>query len=167
MFGIKIIKNVYNLCKYKKSKNQTKPKIVLQFIITAYNEHEVGKISILAKKLGVDNISFKTISVTEKTKHFLPKNNLYTRYIKNKEKSVWCPALWDKMAIFSDGQATLCCKAFDVKEKINIGNVFEKNLDSIWNGEKYKKYRQLMLLANKDLIGCNSTCPSGQNPFLK
>ncbi|MEW5895033.1 MAG: radical SAM protein [Candidatus Omnitrophota bacterium] len=159
----KVIKNVYQLCKFKRERGFRRPNIVIQFIVTAYNEQEIPRMRVLSKKLGVDKLVLKNISVDGERTHFIPNNIQYNRYGSEVQRSEWCPALWDSAAISSEGDVTLCCKMFPIADKVNFGNVFKTDLNSIWNGKEYQYCRKLMLEGKKDQMEhCDITCPAGQ-----
>src|SRR3989339_1063588 len=159
----KVLKNIFQLCKYKKNKGFKNPEIILQFIVTSYNEHEIPKIKLLSKKLGVDSLFIKTISANNEQSHFLPKNIKYSRNEHGFQKSEWCNALWDRAGISSEGEITFCCKTLQNIDNFSLGNILDNDFESIWNGKNYQYYRKFMLEGNKDLIEhCDPTCPAGQ-----
>lgn len=51
-----------------------------------------------------------------------------------------CPYPWTSMVIASNGDVVACCR--DLEHKTVLGNLFEEDLPSIWNGEKYQQLRQ-------------------------
>ena len=51
-----------------------------------------------------------------------------------------CYALRDHLGILVDGTVVPCC--LDSKGIINLGNIFEENIEDIQNSERYKKMLQ-------------------------
>lgn len=54
---------------------------------------------------------------------------------------VKCLNPWNFLVVEANGDCFFCCVAF-LKEKYAIGNIFEDDLNTIWNGERAKIYRQ-------------------------
>jgi MoaA/NifB/PqqE/SkfB family radical SAM enzyme len=50
-----------------------------------------------------------------------------------------CPTLYKTLPIHNDGTATICC--LDGFKDTNVGNVFEKGVKDVWNGEEFAKVR--------------------------
>ena len=55
----------------------------------------------------------------------------------NIEEKVFCYGLRDQIGILADGTVVPCC--LDSNGDINLGNIFEKDLDEIINGKKSQK----------------------------
>ena len=51
-----------------------------------------------------------------------------------------CKHPWMSMTIKSNGEATMCMEDFN--NEIILGDARKESLSSIWNGEKYRKFRQ-------------------------
>ncbi|MDD5216864.1 MAG: radical SAM/SPASM domain-containing protein [Candidatus Omnitrophica bacterium] len=50
-----------------------------------------------------------------------------------------CPYPWLSLVIASNGEVVACCR--DLEHKTIMGNLFEQELQEIWNGEKYQQLR--------------------------
>jgi radical SAM protein with 4Fe4S-binding SPASM domain len=136
----KVIKNIKELC-HKKNKEIF---VELQFIIMKHNEHEVEKIKSLANKIGVDKLSLKSVwfldkKLRKKYKDLLPENKKYQRKL---EQTGFCIRPWYHMTIQWNGDVAPCC--YDANCQINLGNVFEEGVMSVWNGKKFKNLRKIM-----------------------
>ncbi len=166
-----VINNVKEIIKEKNIQKSRYPLIEIQFIIMKHNEHEIPKMKELAKEIGADKLTFKTLSFgidqalnDRKIEEFMPKDEKYSRYnkkdgkieqkaeIKNK-----CQWLWIASVINWDGSMSPCC--YDPNRKISLGNVFKKeSFMKIWNNEEYQKLRQ-KVLENKKSIDICEKCP--------
>ena len=51
-----------------------------------------------------------------------------------------CNFLWGEMYVWFDGKCNPC--DVDYKSELLVGNIKEKNINEIWNGEVYKKLRE-------------------------
>jgi radical SAM protein with 4Fe4S-binding SPASM domain len=51
-----------------------------------------------------------------------------------------CPALYDSIAVHTDGKVSYCC--LDGFGETNVGNVFEQGLEAVWHGEKLNQVRE-------------------------
>lgn len=53
-----------------------------------------------------------------------------------------CPYPWTSMVIASNGDVVACCR--DLQHKTVLGNLFNEDLVSIWNGQKYQALREAL-----------------------
>jgi len=75
---------------------------------------------------------------------------------KKSDKYHLCPYPWTSLVIASNGNVVACCR--DLEHKTVLGNLFTQDLLEIWNGEKYKKMRQLLVDKNLDGITACQGC---------
>jgi radical SAM protein with 4Fe4S-binding SPASM domain len=66
-----------------------------------------------------------------------------------------CQFPWSSMTVKSDGSVTQCIADFN--NEIILGHVLEGSLRDIWNGERYKKFREEHLRVKLD-IKCTREC---------
>ncbi len=66
-----------------------------------------------------------------------------------------CKHPWMTMTIKSNGDATMCMEDFN--NEIILGNIRDNSLYEIWNGEKYRQFRNMHLCKAKN-IKCNEQC---------
>jgi radical SAM protein with 4Fe4S-binding SPASM domain len=149
--------NIRMLCAEKKKRGLKKPKITLQFLVMKHNEHEIPAIKLLAKELGVDELSLKSMSLgthhntderVKLGKDFLPSER-FSRYKWNrgkpiiKEKPKLCH--WVRRSVILWNGDVICC-CYDFEGKLVVGNVFrDGGFDKVWRSEKYKKYRKKII----------------------
>ncbi len=165
-----VVDNLKQIVQLKKQYKSKLPYIELQFIVMRHNEHEIEKIKMLAKEIGVDKLTFKSVflygvdhlSNDEKAK-YLPTNSKYIRYSDEKELDKkdkinirGCMRIWFSSLILWDGLVVPCCE--DSDGKYVFGDVFKERFIDIWNNEKYQKFRK-QILKNKTVLkiceGCN------------
>jgi len=159
--GVKILSNL-------KRRYQTKhPKIIIQFLVFRFNEHQIKEIKSLGKSIGANKIELKTAqieSVNDKL-DLLPLNNRYSRYtsrnnqikIKNKLKNR-CFRIWSTLVTTWKGDVIPCC--FDKNADKKMGNMHKNNLLQIWQSPDFNHFRYEILTNRKNIKMCNN-CTSG------
>jgi radical SAM protein with 4Fe4S-binding SPASM domain len=164
-----IKENIRKICQLKRERGYVKPYITLQFLVMKQNEHEINDIIKLAKSLGVDAISLKSLSLgsfvdldkkIKLAEENLPKDDRYSRFkFKNgvlKEKSKPRICSWMRQAlIFWNGDVSLCC--YDINGELIIGNAFKDNgFKEILKSKKYREYRKMAIQRKHKLCqNCN------------
>lgn len=72
-----------------------------------------------------------------------------------------CAELWRRLAIWSDGTATICFR--DIKKRFAIGNINEQTVAEIWTGEKMNRVRDMHCRENFKSLSLCSSCPDSYN----
>jgi radical SAM protein with 4Fe4S-binding SPASM domain len=57
-----------------------------------------------------------------------------------------CPYPWMSLVVASNGDVVACCR--DLSHKTVLGNLFQQDLDVIWNGEPYQELRKQLVARN-------------------
>ncbi len=159
-----VIKGIINLLKIREQKHSNKPFIELQFLVLKTNENKMDEMKKLAKKLGVDKLSFKSAQVYdfETDTDFIPiKNQRFSRYKKvngkwtlKKKLKNRCWRLWNSVVITWDGQVLPCC--FDKDAKYAYGNIKNADLKNIIANENFRHFAQKILTNRKDIDICRN-----------
>lgn len=71
-----------------------------------------------------------------------------------------CPKIKDEMFFMSDGRATLCC--WDAMARTIIGDVKERSVTDIWEGEPMKTYKEHLNKGERGEIKLCSRCDAYQ-----
>ena len=76
-----------------------------------------------------------------------------------------CHYPWTSVVIASNGDVVACCR--DLQHKTVLGNLFDDDLISIWNGEKYQNLRKGLINRNPQAIKACENCdlPYDQGKF--
>ena len=164
----KVIKGVQLLVSEKQKTKSKLPKLVLQFLITAENEHQINEARIFAKKLAVDEINFKTAQIYDfkNGNPLIPQNEKYSRYRKQKDGTYRiksklknrCWRMWSQPVITSSGDVVPCC--FDKDAKYKMGNLNNHTFKEIWGSDNYKNFRNMVLSDRKSIDICRN-CTEG------
>lgn len=153
-----VVNNIEKICRFKKEKKLSRPYLVLQFLVMKQNENEIEKIIKLAKDLGVDKLSLKTLSLgsfveldrkIELAKENLPLDDNYSRFtfksglLKEKSKPRLCA--WLKQAVVLwNGDVSMCC--YDFNGDLAVGNIFTGGgLKKILKSKKYRQRRKMAI----------------------
>jgi len=154
-----VVDNIRRLVIARRAQNLHRPRIVLQCLVTRDTEAELGAVQELARDLGVDALSFISISLgTHQTdaatrrqlaERFLPQDTSFCRYERSlkgdyvlKWKRPYCP-LWRLPVILWNGDVTACC--FDHNGVEVYGNVLEQSFNDVWRGANHVSVVQRML----------------------
>lgn len=136
--------------------------INFRMVVMRQNEHEVDKIERLARKIGTDVFTVKTINPAcgevGLDSEFVPKDPRYQRL-------EYRPGTWERVPvdrdcerpsimanIFSDGSVVPCCYDFDATMK--VGNVFQEPFGKIWNGPAFVEMRKKIFSDRENLLHC-------------
>lgn len=78
-----------------------------------------------------------------------------SRFGKSVEKKIACPHIFKSIMICADGEVVPCCA--DWQRKLNIGNVSQNSMYSIWNGDHLRDLQIAHLKGQKEkIIPCNA-----------
>ncbi|MCH7401634.1 radical SAM/SPASM domain-containing protein [Belliella kenyensis] len=140
------------------------PRIILQFLVTGKNEHQLDGLKDWAKMMKVDELQLKTAQIYdfENGSELIPKNIKYSRYIlgKNgkwelkKEIENKCWRMWQGSVITWDGRVVPCC--FDKDGEHVMGQLTYQRLEDIWQNTKYIDFRTSLLRDRKEIEICKN-----------
>lgn len=162
----RVIENTRLMVEEKKRRGEKKPFINLRMVISRENEHEVDEFRAVAKKLGVDMVSFKAFSTRQPgfadpaiDRRYAPQTKFFRWYdyqpdfsVSKKAKKYHCKFPWTKPTLFADGEVLAC--EFDFRYGYSFGNLNEQTFQEIWFGEKARKFRRLFRKNRDDIAFC-------------
>ncbi len=165
-FG-KVTDGIKALVKERNAGGFSRPYIMVQFIYFSHNLHEKEEIRRLVKELGADKLVYKTAQFydLDKSNQMIPGNPRFARYVlkgsryelKYKLRNR-CPRLWNTGVVTWDGKVVPCC--FDKDADYVMGNVRETSFKMIWHSQKFKEFRQQILVRRKEIEMCRN-CTEG------
>ena len=136
-----VFSNIKKAIKIKKENNLKYPLIQTRMIVSKYNEHQIDEFRRISRELEVDEMELGNLQLNPNTaKNWLPKNKefVYESLIGERSKNP-CSWPWSGFTINWDGGISPCCIVDD--ENSDFGNVFEKDLMTIWNNEYFVSAR--------------------------
>lgn len=164
----KVIEGAENIVKWKKETGSNTPHVIFQFLVVKPNEHQIKEVKTLAKKIGVDEVRFKTAQIYdfENGNHLIPENDKYSRYAKKDENKYviknklvdHCWKLWHSTVITWDGLVVPCC--FDKDAKHQLGDLKKLSFPELWQGKEYYNFRRSVLVSRSEIDICKN-CTEG------
>ncbi len=164
----KVIAGTENIIKWKKELGSKTPHVIFQFLVVQPNQHQVDDIEALAKKIGVDEVRFKTAQIYDYVNgnKLIPTIEKYSRYKKQNDGTYeiknnmlnHCWKLWHSTVITWDGLIVPCC--FDKDAKHPMGDLKNETFEQLWKGNKYNNFRASVLTSRSEIDICKN-CTEG------
>lgn len=134
------IKNIENFLKIRKDENFQLPVVGVNFCKTSHNEHEEEKFI----ETWIDKVDFIVIQEFQPPElensyaEFLPSNSKYREKIVSE---FHCQQHWQRVVVTNKGEICPCCAFF--RTELSLGNINDRSIYDIWNGQEAKKLRQI------------------------
>ncbi|MBN3520935.1 SPASM domain-containing protein [Algoriphagus lutimaris] len=153
------------LIREREKSNSMYPRIVLQFLVTGQNEHQLPKLKQWAQEMSVDELQLKTTQIYdfENGSELIPSDLGYSRYLPNKDGK-WklkkklenkCWRMWQGAVVTWDGKVVPCC--FDKDASHVMGELKKQPLLDVWKSPAYQIFRN-QLLADRSQINICQNC---------
>ena len=86
--------------------------------------------------------------------------NFYWNRYENRlpPKPIGCLYLWLQIFVSAEGEVSPCCALF-MDEGVSMGNVFKNGFEAVWNGERFKEFRQQMKAGQVPYQSCKVCIP--------
>jgi MoaA/NifB/PqqE/SkfB family radical SAM enzyme len=151
----KAVKHLEELVALRKRHPESNVQIEVGFIVMRHNEHQVNDFLDWARKIGVDraNVIDPCARNMFEAHAYLPRDRKYWFYDEEAfERGVLkpkrlpdneCVWIWNSIQLNWDGTAVPCCR--DPNGRFPLGNVFEKGLRAVFNGEAATDFRRNIL----------------------
>jgi radical SAM protein with 4Fe4S-binding SPASM domain len=143
--------------------------IEVGLILMRHNEHEAEAFRNTILAFGADEAAIidPCVRTIEQGKQFLPVNKLHWIYDEQafargvlKPKVLpdnVCPWIYYSIAIHVNGNVVPCCR--DPRGEEVMGNIFEQELEEIWNGPKFRQLRE-RIRKDQGAVGICRLCSS-------
>lgn len=164
----KVLEGTRNILKWRRKLKSKTPMVIWQFLVVRPNEHQIGEVRVMGKRIGVDKVALKTAQIYdyENGNELIPTIDKYSRYretapgkysIKNRLLD-HCWKMWSSCVITWDGKVIPCC--FDKDAHHTLGNVGESKFSEIWHSTSYSDFRELLLQGRSKIEMCKN-CTEG------
>jgi radical SAM protein with 4Fe4S-binding SPASM domain len=152
----------------KKELGLREPILNLRIVVTRRNEEQLPALRELARELGVDMLTHKTLNPSQDMKtvlyDILPKDKKYHRYaIDEKEGTIiprrrkrHCSFPWNQATLFADGTLVGC--EFDHKYLYPFGNLKDASFAELWRNEAAHRFRHEFARDRDEIEFCR-LCP--------
>jgi len=168
--------NIRLVASKKKELGSKTPKIVWQFLVSKFNEHEIPKLEAVKEKLGANELAIgflrsdmgkeiftKDREKVESLRKWLPKNESLSRYDyesrERKLKKKFCAFPWFVSVVNWNGSVSPCCASYF--EKFDFGNAFGNGFKEVWNNEKYRAARKAVAQKKPTGTVCDNCLKTG------
>ncbi len=162
-FGLdKVLRGIERLQESKKRNKSELPRLSVNMVVRKDNVHELITAREYFKKQGIQhtvqryNETFTDIDLGT-TKWTLKEETMPPRYP--------CAHVFTNFVINYDGSVSLCCA--DWNSDFLVGDLYQKSIYDIWNGEKYRRIRNFHRTSQYDkVVICRSCCAWPNHPNL-
>ena len=147
-------------------------KMELQFLMHRGNKHEEAAVAAFAGSVGAE-FRVKSMQVLEpgRAGEWISEDTRKTRYKKTGGEwkhagtpSRGCLRMWTTPVITTDGNVLPCC--FDKNGAHAMGNLFNSTFSEIWNGRKYRSFRDT-IIKSRDLTDICRDCVQGRRVIFR
>ncbi len=159
----KVMEGVTKLLNKRTERKTNFPQIILQFLVTGQNEHEIPALRKWAREVGVDKVELKSIQIYnfKAGSPLIPNSTAFSRYIKGEAgyelKKVIknkCWRMWQGAVVTWDGKVVPCC--FDKDASHQMGNISQEKLADIWIKPAYQNFRRQLLQDRSEIEMCRN-----------
>ena len=160
----KILNCIDLLCRAKKSLGSSSPGINVRTVVNRHNEHELGEIEAIARRLGANTVSRKRVASldyreTDSDRAFNPEEKRYHRQKVDQSRSFKCRRPWNRMTVCSDGTVLSC--EFDYERIAPFGQGGNGiSFRESWRSEAASKFRRNFIRDMNAYPFC-AECPYG------
>lgn len=179
-----IVDGVAELVRIRNATGSCTPVLELQCIVMRHNAHEIPAVVELAKRLGVDRLTLKSVNLTigrdpsqpgsggveyaRNAEAYLPDAPELGRYTEVPSRPIDmhdCSRLWKMMIVNSDGKVAVCCR--DLNGEVVGRSAFSERLDAIWNGPEYIEFRRTLSQRGRQTLQLCQFCTEGRSSVLR
>jgi radical SAM protein with 4Fe4S-binding SPASM domain len=161
----RVILNIQNILRVRQAKGSTTPRINMRFVVMRHNETEVPEARSLARKLGVDFFTLKTVDMHpdegfDLDKTYAPKKTNYRRYeydqdsFTRKEKPFVCMRPWKRVTLDAAGEVIAC--EYDYKNAYSFGNISLQGTLNTWKSKAADDFRNVFNRGYNDFYLCRN-----------
>jgi radical SAM protein with 4Fe4S-binding SPASM domain len=164
----RVLKNLAESIRLR-NEHRSSLRIEVGLVLMKHNEHEVADFRRTVMEMGADRavIIDPCVRTIEQGHQFLPADRSHWIYDEQafgrgvlRPKVVpdnTCPWIYYSLAIHVNGDVVPCCR--DPKGEEIMGNILREDLDTIWNGSRYRAFRE-RIHRDQGAVGICRLCSS-------
>ncbi len=132
--------NIINFMELRKLE-ETIPEVILQIIKMKETENEINDFLKYWQQFNFTKIYVKDFCIWgDQVEGIKELSRQDQRFLKTDKVRPACYYPWHSVVIYWDGTIAPCCR--DYNGKYILGNIFEDDLENIWNGDKFIELRR-------------------------
>jgi radical SAM protein with 4Fe4S-binding SPASM domain len=164
-----VLEGIQRVLEARRALKSTTPLVDLRFIVMRHNEHEIPQLPGLARSLGVDALTLRTLNTYDDGEccstqadggALLPTTVDYQPFrldprdgSRIRRAANPCKALWNNPAIHADGRVCPC--TFDARGRYVLGDLNKESFRDIWWGAPYRRLRRRFRRDYRGLVLCS------------
>lgn len=161
----RVILNMKNIIRVRNAKGKTTPRINMRFVVMRHNEAEIEEARSLARTLGVDFFTLKTVDMhpdegLDLDKLYAPEKSDYRRYeydrgtFQRKERPFVCMRPWKRITLDVSGEVIPC--EYDYRNTHSFGNIDPEGALNTWKSKVSKDFRRVFNKGHNDFYLCRN-----------
>jgi radical SAM protein with 4Fe4S-binding SPASM domain len=160
-----VLSNLRTILKVRSLKGLVYPKINMRFVVMSHNEHEIPAMRTLARQLGVDYFTLKTVDMPsdrgcDLDRTYLPQESGYRRYeyaegtFTRKQKPFVCMRPWKRITLDASGEIIPC--EYDYRATHSFGNIMKMGTIPAWKSAAGASFRKAFHRGSNDFYLCRN-----------
>jgi len=161
----RVIDTIKTIQHVRRLKSSVTPRINMRFVVMQHNEMEVEAARALARELGTDYFTLKTVDMPlargkDLDRNFAPDNPDYRRYAYDEKtftrqsKPFSCMRPWKRITMDALGEIIPC--EYDYKNVHSFGNVADLGAIGAWKSPVAQEFRKNFKLGHNDVYLCRN-----------
>jgi radical SAM protein with 4Fe4S-binding SPASM domain len=158
-----VLANIRKIIRIREIKLSGVPVVNMRFVVMRHNESEIPLARVLAKNLGVDYFTLKTVDMNPQTgveldEMYAPEKVHYRRYeydvnsFQRKQKQFVCMRPWKRITLEASGEVIPC--EYDYLNRYSFGNIGEGSALDTWKSLNGKAFRKAFNRGHNDFYLC-------------
>jgi radical SAM protein with 4Fe4S-binding SPASM domain len=159
----KAVAGLRRLVERKKERGSAVPRLNLRMLVTRDNEDQVPSMRDLAREIGVDVLTLKTVNSFDREsegRKLIPENPAYRRFEYDStgrpvQTANTCKKLWNHPTLYRDGEVVAC--DYFTGTELSLGNAFNGDrpgFRQVWFGEDFRSLRRRFLSSGRAELRC-------------
>lgn len=135
------------------------PFVAVQFVCQENNFGEWAIVEQLTQKWGFDKLMIRRLMQDQARS-----GTAQGRAAPPPDRTNFCSNFWQEIVFNATGVVVPCC--MDAGPEVPLGNIYEKDLDAVWNGPMYQETRRKALRDLESIPICSYSCYKRNNQLV-